>query len=218
MGELKTLSSSKNNQDAARLRIPSWMRRPLSSDKTFFTTSALINSLKLNTVCQAAKCPNRHECYTSGTATFLILGENCTRNCRFCNIHPGQIFPPDPQEPGRVAEAARTLKLRHVVITSVTRDDLPDGGAKHFAETVKAVREARPQSTIEVLIPDFQGNEEALLTVFQAGPDVINHNVETHPRLYPAVRPQASYAQSLELLSRVKRLGQKRLDGGAGRK
>lgn len=190
-----------------RQRIPSWLHRPFASEKRFFTTSSLLKELHLNTVCQAAKCPNRHECYSSGTATFLILGENCTRNCRFCNINPGTVCAPDPEEPARVAQASATLKLKHVVITSVTRDDLPDGGAAHFAGTVTAVRALLPQSSIEVLIPDFQGSEAALLTVVNARPNIINHNVETHPSLYASVRPQADYGQSLELLRRVTRSG-----------
>lgn len=207
MHGLKEFERENEIKAKPRQRIPSWLRRPLASKRSFFATSSLLEDLRLNTVCRAAKCPNRHECYTSGTATFLILGENCTRNCRFCNIHPGPVSAPDPDEPQRVAQASATLKLKHIVITSVTRDDLPDGGAGHFAKTVLAVREAVPESGIEVLIPDFKGNEDALLTVFQAGPDVINHNVETHPSLYAEVRPQAEYAQSLELLSRAHAVG-----------
>lgn len=195
-------------QGKARQRIPSWLHRPIASEKRFFTTSSLLKDLHLNTVCQAAKCPNRHECYSSGTATFLILGETCTRNCRFCNITLGEVCAPDPEEPARVAQASALLKLNHVVITSVTRDDLPDGGAAHFADTITAVRARLPHSSIEVLIPDFQGNEAALLTVVNARPTIINHNVETHPSLYEQVRPQANYEQSLELLRRVDRLGE----------
>lgn len=189
------------------MRMPSWLRRPLASDKRFFSTTGLVDDLGLFTVCKAANCPNRQECYSAGTATFLILGETCTRNCRFCNIHPGQTALPSPDEPARVAKAARTLGLRHIVITSVTRDDLEDGGAGHFARTIAAVRQALPQSSIEVLIPDFQGNEQALRTVMDAEPHVINHNVETHPALYSKVRPQARYEQSLELLRRVHAAG-----------
>lgn len=207
MHELKQLNPENEIKVKPRQRIPAWLRRPLASEKSFFATSHLVDDLKLNTVCQAAKCPNRHECYASGTATFLILGENCTRNCRFCNIHPGPVLAPDPDEPQRVAQASASLKLRHIVITSVTRDDLQDGGASHFAQTILAVRQALPESSIEVLIPDFKGNFAALHTVFEARPDVINHNVETHPSLYSQVRPQADYRQSLELISRVNALG-----------
>lgn len=166
-----------------------------------------MNDLKLFTMCKEANCPNRQECFSSGTATFLILGETCTRNCRFCNIHPGLTAALDPDEPQRVAQAAAKLQLKHVVITSVTRDDLADGGAAQFAASIGAVRQALPQSGIEVLIPDFQGDENALRAVMTAEPTIINHNVETHPALYAQVRPQADYRQSLELLRRVSASG-----------
>jgi len=188
-------------------RKPAWLRRPLASDKRFFTTTALLHEKGLFTVCKEANCPNRQECFSSGTATFLILGEVCTRNCRFCNIQHGQTLAPDPAEPQRLAQAAVTLGLKHVVVTSVTRDDLPDGGAGQFAAVIRALREALPQSSVEVLIPDFQGDAAALRMVVEAGPDIINHNVETHPALYDQVRPQANYAQSLELLRRVRDCG-----------
>lgn len=186
-------------------RLPAWLRRPLPVGKTFFGTRDLLRDLRLATVCQGAKCPNTHECFSSGRATFMILGKVCTRNCAFCNIGAGNPPPPDPGEPSRVAEAAAKLALRHVVVTSVTRDDLPDGGAAHFAATVMAVRRALPESTIEVLIPDFGGSEAALTAVIEARPEVINHNIETHPALYRRVRPQADYVRSLELLRRVKK-------------
>tara|TARA_Y100001954_G_scaffold193158_1_gene208115 strand:- start:90731 stop:91516 length:786 start_codon:yes stop_codon:yes gene_type:complete len=166
----------------------------------------LIKDLKLNTVCQSAKCPNKWECFSKNVATFLIMGRICSRNCAFCNITPGDILPLDSDEPQRVAEAAHRLELKHVVITSVTRDDLPDGGSAHFAATIRAVRERMPECTIEVLIPDFQGDEDALKTVLDAGPDVLNHNLETVPDLYDEIRPQANYHQSLELLERAKRI------------
>ncbi len=196
-------ADNKSNEGNTPLRKPAWLRRPLASDRRFFTTSALLNEQGLSTVCKEANCPNRQECFSSGTATFLILGETCTRNCRFCNIHPGQPGAPDPTEPQRVAQAAQTLELRHVVVTSVTRDDLADGGSAQFAAVIEALRHALPQSTVEVLIPDFQGRGDALRTVMDAKPHIINHNVETHPALYAQVRPQANYAQSLELLRRV---------------
>lgn len=185
-------------------RLPAWLRRPLSSSRTFFGTRDLVQDLHLATVCQGAKCPNIHECFSRGTATFMILGSTCTRNCAFCNIEPGNPEPPDPMEPSRVATAAATLGLSHVVVTSVTRDDLPDGGAGHFAATIRAIRQALPQSAIEVLIPDFKGDKAALAVVIAARPNVINHNVETHPALYGSIRPQADYGQSIELLARVK--------------
>ncbi len=166
-----------------------------------------MHDLGLHTVCQSAKCPNMGECFSRNVATFMILGDNCTRNCAFCNITPGPPEAVDPAEPGRVAEAAARLGLRYVVVTSVTRDDLPDGGAAHFAAVIRSLRERLPDAGVEVLIPDFQGHEAALQTVIEAGPDVINHNVETVPGLYPRIRPQAMYARSLELLSRVARAG-----------
>jgi len=166
-----------------------------------------LRDLDLNTVCQSARCPNTWECFSRSVATFLILGRECTRNCAFCNISPGQQLPPDADEPRRVAEGAARLGLKHVVVTSVTRDDLPDGGAAHFSETIRQVKQRLPGCTIEVLIPDFRGDAAALATVLAARPDVLNHNVETVPRLYPSVRPQADYAQSLELLRRVAQSG-----------
>lgn len=178
----------------------------LPQDKNFACTTGLIEDLGLNTVCQSAKCPNTFECFGKKVATFLIMGKNCTRDCAFCNIHPGSLEPLDETEPDRVAEAAQRLGLKHVVITSVTRDDLEDGGAAHFSATIRAVRQRLPDCTIEVLIPDFQGDEDALRLVLDAGPDVLNHNVETVPDLYATIRPQADYRQSLTLLERAKRI------------
>jgi lipoic acid synthetase len=165
----------------------------------------LLDGLDLQTVCVNAKCPNLSECYGAGTATFMILGTICTRDCRFCAVESGRPQPPDPGEPARVAEAAKRLKLRHVVITSVTRDDLADGGASHFAQTVREVRRACDAS-VEILTPDFKGDERSLDIVCNGdgAPDVFNHNIETVPRLYPTVRPQADYARSIDLLRRVK--------------
>ena len=187
-------------------RKPQWLKKqfdPVAEGKM----TALLRSLSLHTVCEDANCPNRSECFKSKTATFLILGDVCTRGCRYCAVAKGAPFPLDPDEPQHVAEAAETLGLRHIVVTSVTRDDLPDGGAEHFARTITALRERLPQSTIEVLIPDFQGDQAALQCVIDAKPDIINHNVETVPALYPVVRPQANYRRSLELLQRVKQAG-----------
>ena len=196
-----------SNAPEQHLRLPAWLRRPLPTSRNFAHTRTLVDDLNLPTVCKGAKCPNMHECFSAGTATFLILGDSCTRNCAFCNIEPGSPGLPEITEPARVAKAAATLNLSHVVITSVTRDDLEDGGASHFADTIRAVQTALPESTIEVLIPDFQGSEKALDTVVAARPHIINHNVETHPSLYSRVRPQAEYAQSLELLRRVRAKG-----------
>jgi lipoic acid synthetase len=188
------------------LRIPPWLRIKLPSNENFSCTSGLIDDLRLNTVCQSAKCPNKWECFSRNVATFLVMGSICTRNCAFCNIEPGDLAPLDPSEPGRVAEAARRLELKHVVITSVTRDDLDDGGSGHFAATIRAVRQVLPACTVEVLIPDFQGDESALGTVLDARPDVLNHNLETVPPLYETIRPQADYRQSLAVLENAKRL------------
>ncbi|WP_338669983.1 lipoyl synthase [Pseudodesulfovibrio methanolicus] len=188
------------------LRIPPWLRIKLPSNENFTNTSELIGDLHLNTVCQSAKCPNKWECFSKNVATFLIMGAICTRNCAFCNIASGDMEPLDPTEPARVAEAARRLQLKHVVITSVTRDDLPDGGSAHFAACIRAVREAMPECTVEVLIPDFQGDEPALGAVLDARPNVLNHNLETVPVLYAAIRPQADYRQSLTLLENAKRM------------
>ena len=189
-----------------RVRKPSWLKRSLSTGATYENVRTLLKNSKLHTVCQEAKCPNIWECFSSRTSTFLIMGPYCTRKCRFCAVAHGPSGPPDPKEPARVAEAAQSMGLRYVVITSVTRDDLPDGGAGLFAETIKEIRKRIPDAIVEVLIPDFQGNVDALQTVVKAHPDVLNHNLEAVPRLYPSVRPEAVYHRSLELLNRVKNI------------
>ena len=182
---------------------PPWLRRKLPSGSDYEQIRSMIDKGKLHTVCQEANCPNQFECFSARTATFLIMGATCTRNCRFCNIEGGRPAPLDPDEPRRVAQAAAGMNLRYVVVTSVTRDDLPDGGAAHFAATIHALRETIEAVQIEVLIPDFQGVRSSLATVMAARPDVLNHNMETVARLYNSVRPQADYRQSLELLARV---------------
>jgi len=182
------------------------LRLRLPSGPAYERVRGLIAAGGLHTVCQEARCPNAWECFSRQTATFLILGGCCTRDCRFCNVPSGVPLPPDPDEPRRVAEAAGLLGLEHVVVTSVTRDDLPDGGASHFAAAIRAIRERLPSARVEVLIPDFAGDPKALATVVAAGPDVLNHNLETVARLYPRVRPQAGYRRSLELLERAGRL------------
>ena len=192
-------------QEETSVRKPDWLGRPLPSDPAFSRISSLLDDGRLHTVCQEARCPNRGECFSRGTAAFLILGGSCTRRCRFCAVTQGTPERPDPDEPRRVAEAAARMSLDYVVVTSVTRDDLADGGAGAFAETIRVLRVRRPGIRIEVLIPDFRGDETALRTVLDARPDVLNHNLETVLRLYPAVRPEAVYARSLELLSRVGR-------------
>jgi lipoic acid synthetase len=164
----------------------------------------LVSTHQLHTVCESASCPNIGECWGRGTATFMILGNRCTRNCRFCDVVPGEMEAPDLEEPRRVAEAVRILGLTHAVITSVTRDDLPDGGASLWAETIQQIRALNPDCCIEVLIPDFQGDESALRQVFEVHPDIFGHNIETVPRLYPVARPQADYQRSLHVLDVAK--------------
>ena len=171
----------------------------------------MIRKDRLHTVCQEAGCPNIWECFSHHTATFLIMRSRCTRNCRFCAVTEGPLEPPDPEEPGRVASVARQMGLKYVVVTSVTRDDLPDGGAGHFAETIEKLRQEIPGVCVEVLIPDFQGSRKALETVLTGNPDVLNHNIETVPRLYPEVRPQADYRRSLDLIQRAREYDPARL-------
>lgn len=189
-----------------RKHKPEWLRRRFSYKSSVTEVNDLLVDLNLNTVCQKAHCPNRLECFGNHTATFMILGDHCSRNCTFCAVAFGPQDPPNPDEPRRVAEAVSHLGLKYVVLTSVTRDDLSDGGAAHFASTIRAIREIGDEIAVEVLVPDFQGSAQALATVLAAEPAVLNHNVETVPRLYPAVRPQADYERSLQLLAEVKRL------------
>jgi len=184
------------------MKKPKWIRRKLPSGPEYEAIRSMLRDGKLHTVCQEAQCPNIWECFSCGTATFLILGSRCTRNCRFCAVEQGPLGPPDPEEPGRVAEAAEKMGLQYIVVTSVTRDDLPDGGATQFAESIREIRKRIPDARVEVLIPDFQGDPEALKIVLNAGPDVFNHNMETVSRLYGTVRPQADYRRSLDLLQR----------------
>lgn len=187
--------------------LPPWFKiNPVEND-TYRAVASTIATEGLHTVCQSSGCPNRWECWGSGTATFLILGNICTRNCAFCGIPGGVPFGIDPHEPERVAAAVRQLGIRHAVITSVTRDDLSDGGARIFALTVAAIRETIPSCSVELLTPDFLGNETAIGTVIAASPDVLGHNVETVPRLYRQVRPGAAYERSLHLLEHVSRSG-----------
>lgn len=189
--------------DKPTRRLPEWLKVRLPAGagaKKTQDIQALLAELQLATVCTGAHCPNRGECYASGTATFMILGETCTRACRFCAIAEKNPGPPNPDEPANVAQAAARMNLKYVVVTSVTRDDLPDGGAGHFAKTIHAVRQQCPNARIEVLTPDFRGDTHAIDTVLDARPDVFNHNVETVPRLYAHVRPQADYKQSMEVL------------------
>ncbi|MEN6505111.1 MAG: lipoyl synthase [Planctomycetaceae bacterium] len=196
--------------NAPTRRLPPWLTRRLGPSRQADQVAALLADLHLVTVCDGAHCPNRHECYSRRTATFMILGETCTRNCRFCAVSPcagAAPLPPREDEPAAVAEACKRLALRHVVITSVTRDDLADGGAGHFAQTIAAVRGAVPHAIIEVLVPDFHGDHAAIETVLAAAGHVFNHNVETVDRLYATVRPQANYHRSLGVLAHAKSRG-----------
>jgi lipoic acid synthetase len=188
-------------------RFPPWLRKRIPTGEEAARVRGMLAELGLATVCSRAHCPNLPECYARGTATFLILGATCTRSCRFCAIEKAVPGPPRDDEPQAVAEACARLALRHVVITSVTRDDLADGGAGHFARTIRAVRQRLPKTIIEVLTPDFQGRTDAIDAVLDARPDIFNHNVETVPRLYPTVRPEADYRRSLDVLAYAKRVG-----------
>jgi lipoic acid synthetase len=186
---------------------PDWLTVQVPEAEALDRMKVLLDAGHLHTVCEGADCPNIGECFASKTCTFMILGNVCTRNCRFCAVVHGRPSTVDPGEPQAVALTTHQLGLKHVVVTSVTRDDLADGGAGHFAATIRAIRAQVPETTIEVLIPDFQGSIDALQLVLDAEPDVINHNVETIPRLYSTVRPQAIYHRSLELLKRVSESG-----------
>jgi lipoic acid synthetase len=197
---------SQKDEHKQKLPKPPWLKRRIPSGATYQEIRELIQKTHLHTVCQEACCPNLGECFSQGTATFLILGDRCTRDCRFCAVAHGSTEPPDPEEPLRVAEAVEQMKLRYAVVTSVTRDDLKDGGAFVFAETIRKIREKTPETRVEVLIPDFRGDLNSLKTVMEARPDVLNHNVETVPRLYASVRPQAVYQRSIDLLRNAHRL------------
>ena len=186
--------------DVRPARIPDWMRRPIQTDNEYAEVHNLLKKNGLHTVCEDAKCPNRHECWNHGTATIMILGNICTRDCRFCSIATGKPEGLDTDEPRRVAEAVKTMNLRHVVITSVTRDDLLDGGAEIFAQTITSIKEALPEITVEVLTPDFWGRKESLYKVLDAGPIVFNHNIETVKRLQRSVRSAATYERSMSIL------------------
>ncbi|HEY63906.1 MAG TPA: lipoyl synthase [Caldilineae bacterium] len=193
-------------EQLTRGRRPPWLRVRMQHTPDYRRIKQLVHGRSLHTVCEEAGCPNIGECWGRGTATFLLMGDICTRSCGFCKIKTGRPAPLDPDEPRRVAETVRTMGLRHAVLTSVNRDDQPDGGAWVFAETIRWIRKLVPGCTIEVLIPDFRGDWEALRTVMEARPEILNHNVETVPRLYRTVRPQAKYPRSLELLRRAKEM------------
>jgi lipoic acid synthetase len=187
-----------------RPRLPEWLRITLPTSDTFSRTRSLLDELKLHTVCESAKCPNHWECWSKGTATFMIAGDRCTRACGFCAVATAKPLALEADEPARVAEATRRMKLRHVVITAVARDDLKDGGADHFAQTIHKVRELNPGIVIEVLVPDFLDNDASIETVLAADPHIYNHNLETVRRLTPDVRHRATYDRSLSVLRKVK--------------
>jgi lipoic acid synthetase len=189
---------------AGYTRRPQWLKLGVLEPAILNRATKLTRDLKLHTVCESARCPNRTRCFAEGTATFMILGNICTRNCTFCAVKHGKPQAPDPQEPDHIVQAVANLGLRYVVITSVTRDDLPDGGSSQFAQAIRAVHRYDPDIPVEVLIPDFKGLASALRTVVDASPAVLNHNVETVPRLYSEARPQAEYGRSLDLLKRAK--------------
>ncbi|MFC2009249.1 lipoyl synthase, partial [Chloroflexota bacterium] len=188
------------------LRMPEWLRRPIPRGPQVNRARRVVDHWGLHTVCESAACPNRLECYSGGKLTFMILGDTCTRNCSYCKVNTGKPLPPDPSEPERLASAAKELGLDYVVITSVCRDDLLDSGASHFAATVEALRTHSPNSLTEVLIPDFGDSLEDLRTLLSARPAVLNHNIETVPRLYPQARRQGKYDWAIELLGRVKNI------------
>jgi lipoic acid synthetase len=187
-----------------RPRLPEWLRLPLPTTDTFMRTRSLLGELKLHTVCESARCPNHWECWSKGTATFMIAGDRCTRACGFCAVTTAKPLALEADEPARVADATRRMKLRHVVITAVARDDLPDGGADHFRRTIEAVHALNPETVIEVLTPDFNDDDAAIDTVLTAKPDIFNHNLETVRRLTPSVRSRATYDRSLSVLQKVK--------------
>jgi lipoyl synthase len=198
------MSCQKIDPSLHQAKKPEWIKVRLPSSPVFFSTKALISDLRLHTVCESAQCPNRWECWSQGTATFMIAGERCTRACGFCAVSTAKPFALEADEPQRVAEAVQRMRLKHIVITAVARDDLADGGAEHFAQTIRAVRALDPEIVIEVLTPDFNGKEPALASVAAAQPDIFNHNLETVERLTPFVRSRAKYRLSLSVLRRMK--------------
>jgi len=201
-------------QSSSPERRPHWLKAKIPGGENYARLKNLIDTQRLHTVCEEARCPNMGECWNSGTATFMILGDICTRSCGFCAVKTGRPdYGLDWDEPRRVAEAVQRMRLKHAVITSVNRDERSDGGAPIFAETIRLIRELIPGCSVEVLIPDFKGSEEALGIVLEARPDILNHNLETVPRLYKTVRPQANYTQSLEVLARSKKRGMKTKTG-----
>lgn len=200
------MSCTKIDPTLHQAQKPPWIKVRLPSNPVFFSTKALISDLRLHTVCESAQCPNRWECWSQGTATMMIAGDRCTRACGFCAVTTAKPFALEDDEPQRVAEAARRMRLKHVVVTAVARDDLKDGGANHFARTIEAIRAMDPSVIVEVLVPDFHAQDWAIKTVLDAGPDIFNHNMETVERLTPVVRSRATYRTSLDVLRKAKEL------------
>lgn len=200
------MSCSKIDPALHQAKKPDWIKVRLPSNPVFFSTKALISDLRLHTVCEEAQCPNRWECWSEGTATFMIAGDRCTRACGFCAVTTAKPFALEEDEPARVATAVRRMKLKHVVVTAVARDDMPDGGAAHFAQTIEAIRALNPECVIEVLTPDFHANDECLRTIARTNPHIFNHNLETVERLTPLVRSRAKYRVSLRVLARIKQI------------
>lgn len=206
MINVRAMSCSKIDPALHQAKKPDWIKVRLPTNPVFFSTKALISDLRLHTVCEEAQCPNRWECWSAGTATFMIAGERCTRACGFCAVTTAKPFALEVDEPERVAEAVKRMRLKHVVVTAVARDDLKDGGAEHFAKTIEAIHRANPEIAIEVLTPDFHAKDECLRMVADAKPHIFNHNVETVERLTPLVRSRAKYRLSLQVLKRMKEI------------
>ncbi len=191
----------------SRRRLPPWFKVRLQQGPDYRDIRQVVDRLGLHTICEEARCPNIWECWNNRTATFLILGDICTRRCHYCSVTTGKPLPVDHEEPSRVAQAVQAMRLKHAVVTSVNRDELDDGGAAVFAETIRQIRSLNPVCTVEVLIPDFEGNESALQTVAAERPEILNHNIETVERLFPDIRPQGKYRRSIDLLERAKHMG-----------
>lgn len=189
------------------LRKPEWLKTKIYSEKEFSHVNQIINQHGLHTICTSGRCPNQSECWSKGTATLMILGEICTRSCKFCNTLTGRPLPPDPNEPQKVADSIRLMKLKHAVVTSVDRDDMTDGGAAHWAETIHSIKEVNPETTLEVLIPDFDGKTELIDLIIAEKPNIISHNLETVERLTPQIRTKAKYRTSLKVLKYISEKG-----------
>lgn len=203
----------RSSTSASSRRLPPWFKVEVTTGPDYLDVKQTMDRLKLHTICEEARCPNRWECWNARTATFLILGDVCTRRCHYCSVETGRPLAVDHEEPRRVAEAVQALGVKHAVITSVNRDELEDGGAETFADTIRQTRRLSPDCTVEVLIPDFEGSDDALAMVCAEKPEILNHNIETVRRLFPSLRPQGKYQRSIELLGRAKQLGMRTKSG-----